>query len=268
MRFVYTKYGILTEDRARELLEACGDGMDECGYAGDMDDTRMGGFPDSKSPIKVVIVGDDSQLEEADTSSAADGGSVTGTQVALSKPQGPSGAPAPSGASVTKESLRRYAKIILEAKKLKRLLEQKVEEGQLTPELEEEISNFLLNTAHLRNFFANFLSTDDTDDSSSAPIQLNHDILPELSQVNRALLNIRRFLTTGQRAMLGANFKRPQPRVTSESFNRHAEYLLETWLEEELHGDQDELDIAPPYGKLTRADFKNLQRRKSTHKKD
>lgn len=57
----------------------------------------------------------------------------------------------------------------------------------------------------------------------------------------------------------------------TESFNRRAERLLEAWLEEEveeeLHGDQDELDIAPPFGKLTGADFRNLGK-KSEHKKE
>jgi len=31
--------------------------------------------------------------------------------------------------------------------------------------------------------------------------------------------------------------------VVAERFNRHAEALLEAWLEEELHGDQDKLDL-------------------------
>ena len=75
--------------------------------------------------------------------------------------------------------------------------------------------------------------------------------------------------------------KRGEPRVVispsndlKEAFNRRAEALLEAWMEEsifedsvyeELHGDQDELDVAPPYGKLTGADFKNLGK-KSAHK--
>lgn len=53
-------------------------------------------------------------LEEGDTSTPADGGSVTGTQATGSGPNGPAGAPSPSGAAVTKESFNRRAEDLLE----------------------------------------------------------------------------------------------------------------------------------------------------------
>ncbi len=115
MKLIYTNYGILTEERVRELQE-CGYGVDECGYAGDMDSIRMGGFPDDREPMKVIVVrSEDDMLEEGDTSTPADGGSVTGTQVAVAMPNGPGGAPSASGAYVTKESFNRRAEALLEA---------------------------------------------------------------------------------------------------------------------------------------------------------
>jgi len=59
--------------------------------------------------------------------------------------------------------------------------------------------------------------------------------------------------------------------TVQESFNRRAEALLEAWMEEEteeeeLHGDQEELDVAAPFGKLTGADFKALGQ-KAAHEK-
>lgn len=176
LRLVYTNHGILTEERVRELKES-GYEMEECG-SWDAEGPAMMDEP------KVIVIrsgleeeaeqddkyGDrghyspgygsmeEDVLEEGDTSSPADGGSVTGTQVAVGMPSGPGGAPAPSGAA-----------------------------------------------------------------------------------------------------------------VTSEGFNRRAEALLEAWMEEEteeeeLHGDQEELDVAAPFGKLTGADFKALGQ-KAAHEK-
>lgn len=120
MKLIYTNYGILTEERVRELKE-CGYGVDECGMAGE-----MGGGPirmsadyhemDGEEPVRVVILGPGQEdvLEEGDTSTPADGGSVTGTQVAVAMPSGPGGAPAPSGAAVTKEAFNRRAEALLE----------------------------------------------------------------------------------------------------------------------------------------------------------
>jgi hypothetical protein len=168
MKLIYTNLGILTEDRVRELKE-CGYEMEECGMAGSYDDQeplRMGAdyheMPQHDMPAKIIVVRgglEEDVLEEGDTSSPADGGSVTGTQVAVAMPNGPAGAPSPSGGA-----------------------------------------------------------------------------------------------------------------VVAETFNRRAEALLEAWLEEEkksdddLEGDQDELDVAPPFGKLTGADFKTLGK-KAAHKK-
>lgn len=123
MKLVYTNYGILTEERVRELKEY-GLGVDECGMTGemsgapirmahdyhDMDEPEMGA-----TPKIIVIRGEGDMLEEGDTSTPADGGSVTGTQATGSAPNGPAGAPSPSGAAVTKESFNRRAEALLEA---------------------------------------------------------------------------------------------------------------------------------------------------------
>lgn len=120
MKLIYTNYGILTEERVRELKE-CGYDMDECGMAGEMGgpSMRMGhGYHDmdEEEPVaKVIIIGgEEDMLEEGDTSTPADGGSVTGTQATGSGPNGPAGAPSPSGAAVTKESFNRRAEDLLE----------------------------------------------------------------------------------------------------------------------------------------------------------
>jgi len=170
MKLIYTNLGILTEERVRELKE-CGYEMEECGVAGGYDDSmpmRMGaryhemdGAMEEPEAIIIKVAPEEGMLEEGDTSSPADGGSVTGTQVAVGIPSGPGGAPSPAGAA-----------------------------------------------------------------------------------------------------------------VTAEAFNHRAEALLEAWMKEEkekdedddLEGDQDELDVAPPFGKLTRADFKSLGK-KAAHKK-
>jgi len=154
IRLIYTNHGILTEERVRELKE-CGYEMEECG-SWEVEGPSMRTQHDE--PVAKVIIlgpGQEDVLEEGDTSTPADGGSVTGTQVGNVGPQGIAGSAAsanPGGA----------------------------------------------NTVH-------------------------------------------------------------------EAFNRRAESLLEAWMEEELRGDQDELDVAPPYGELTGADFKNLGK-KSAHK--
>lgn len=121
MKLIYTNYGILTEERVRELKE-CGYGVEECGMAGEMagPPMRMGaGYHemDGEEPVKVVILGPGQEdvLEEGDTSTPADGGSVTGTQVAVAMPSGPGGAPAPAGSSVVAESFNRRAEALLEA---------------------------------------------------------------------------------------------------------------------------------------------------------
>lgn len=179
LRLVYTNHGILTEERVRELKE-CGYEMEECG-SWDAEGPAMMDEP------KVIVIrsgleeeaeqddkyGDrghyspgygsmeEDVLEEGDTSIAADGGSVTGTQAGNVGPQGTAGSAAsgnPGGANTVKES-----------------------------------------------------------------------------------------------------------------FNRRAEALLEAWMEEEteeeeLHGDQKELDVAAPFGKLTGADFKALGQ-KAAHEK-
>lgn len=126
MKLIYTNHGILTEERVRELRE-CGYEMEECGYAGAMDGEsaiRMGGGyhdMDPEEPVaKVVILGPGQEdvLEEGDTSSPADGGSVTGTQVGNVGPQGVAGSAAsgnPGGANTVHESFNRRAERLLEA---------------------------------------------------------------------------------------------------------------------------------------------------------
>ena len=122
MKLIYTNFGILTEERVRELKE-CGYGVEECGMAGEMagPSMRMGGGymgDEMSEPVTRVVVvgpGQEDVLEEGDTSTPADGGSVTGTQATGSAPNGPAGAPSPSGAAVTKESFNRRAEALLEA---------------------------------------------------------------------------------------------------------------------------------------------------------
>lgn len=127
MKLIYTNYGILTEERVRELRE-CGYELEECGVAGGYDDSmpmRMGaGYhemdmakPEGVTVIKLVPGGpmEEDVLEEGDTSNPADGGSVTGTQEAVAPPHGAAGAPSPSGAYVTKEAFNRRAEALLEA---------------------------------------------------------------------------------------------------------------------------------------------------------
>lgn len=119
MKLIYTNLGILTEERVRELKE-CGYGVDECGMAGEMagPSMRMGGGYLGDEPVTRVVVvgpGQEDVLEEGDTSTPADGGSVTGTQASGSPPNGPAGAPAPSGAAVTREVFNRRAEALLEA---------------------------------------------------------------------------------------------------------------------------------------------------------
>lgn len=121
MKLIYTNHGILTEERVRELKE-CGYEMEECGMAGAYDDKsplRMGAdyheMPEDKPNIIVVRGLEEDVLEEGDTSNPADGGSVTGTQVAVAAPSGPGGAPSPSGAAVTAEAFNHRAEALLEA---------------------------------------------------------------------------------------------------------------------------------------------------------
>jgi hypothetical protein len=98
IRMIYTNHGILTEEHVRELKEY-GYEMEECGsWEVENPVVHMShGMSDPSSKI-ILIRGDG--LEEGDTSSPADDGSVTGTQVALSMPNGPGGSPSPSGANV------------------------------------------------------------------------------------------------------------------------------------------------------------------------
>lgn len=146
IRMIYTNHGILTEEHVRDLKE-CGYEMEECGSweveAPSMRvyDRYMG--DEMEEPVAKVLVvrgsgleegehqddkyGDrsnyspdygsmeEASLTEGDTSSPADGGSVTGTQVALAMPSGPGGAPSPSGAAVTKEAFNHRAEALLEA---------------------------------------------------------------------------------------------------------------------------------------------------------
>jgi hypothetical protein len=154
MKFIYTNYGILTEDHVRELKEY-GYGVDECG-SWDVEEgapLRMSnGYigDEMEAPSSKVILIRGGGLEEGDTSSPADGGSVTGTQVALSMPNGPGGAPSPSGANVP---------------------------------------------------------------NSSEPKSKPDVVVPPSMDMKR------------------------------ENYNRHVERILEAWMEEELHGDQDKLDL-------------------------
>jgi hypothetical protein len=133
MKLIYTNLGILTEERVRELKE-CGYGVDECGMAGEMagPSLRMGGGymgDEISEPVTRVVVvgpGQEDVLEEGDTSTPADGGSVTGTQVGNVGPQGvpgsaasgnPGGAnvPNPSEPKTKKESFNHRAEALLEA---------------------------------------------------------------------------------------------------------------------------------------------------------
>lgn len=107
VRLVYTNHGILTEERVRELKE-CGYEMEECGSwdVGGPTGLRSSDRYMGDEPVaKVVIVGPGQEdvLEEGDTSTPADGGSVTGTQVGNVGPQGTPGSAAsgnPGGANV------------------------------------------------------------------------------------------------------------------------------------------------------------------------
>lgn len=191
MKLIYTNYGILTEERVRELKEY-GYGVEECGMAGEMagPPMRMGGGymgDEVSEPVtKVVILepGQDGVIEEGGMASTAGTQSYSSNQGVVEV--GPQGGIAGSAASGNPG-------------------------GANVPD----------------------------------PME-----------------------------------KRGEPRVVispsndlKEAFNRRAEALLEAWLEEEakkeekdeLHGDQDELDVAPPFGKLTGTDFKNLGK-KSAHK--
>ena len=117
VRLIYTNHGILTEERVRELKE-CGYEMEECG-SWDVEGPKMRTQYDE--PVaKVVILGpgEEEVLEEGDTSTPADGGSVTGTQVANVAPQGITGSAAsgyPGGANTVHESFNRRAERLLEA---------------------------------------------------------------------------------------------------------------------------------------------------------
>ena len=116
VRLIYTNHGILTEERVRELKE-CGYEMEECG-SWDVKGPSMTARHDE--PVaKVVILGpgEEDVLEEGDTSSPADGGSVTGTQVANVGPQGTTGSAAsgnPGGANTVHENFNRRAERLLE----------------------------------------------------------------------------------------------------------------------------------------------------------
>lgn len=121
MRFVYTKYGIVTEERAAELqeLDTCGGAMDECGFAGEMEPIRMGGFPDSKEPVKVIVVSGDSMLGEGgmDGPEGSPGYSSNQGVVGVG-PQGIPGSAAggnPGGANTVRESFNQYAEFLLES---------------------------------------------------------------------------------------------------------------------------------------------------------
>lgn len=117
VRLFYTNHGILTEERVRELKE-CGYEMEECG-SWDVEGPSMKTQHDEPM-AKVVILGPGQEdvLEEGDTSSPADGGSITGTQVGNVGPQGIAGSAAsgnPGGANTVHESFNRRAERLLEA---------------------------------------------------------------------------------------------------------------------------------------------------------
>ena len=146
IRMIYTNHGILTEEHVRDLKEY-GYEMEECG-SWDVEGPSMGVSDrymgdEMEEPVANVLVvrgsgleegehqddkyGDrsnyspdygsmeEASLTEGDTSSPADGGSGTGTQVALAMPIGPGGAPSPSGAAVTEEAFNHRAERLLEA---------------------------------------------------------------------------------------------------------------------------------------------------------
>ena len=57
----------------------------------------------------------------------------------------------------------------------------------------------------------------------------------------------------------GANVPNPsEPKTKNEAFNHRAERILEAWLEEELHGDQDKLDLDDD-GKIEASDLEMLR---------
>lgn len=196
IRMVYTNHGVLMEERVRELREY-GYEMEECGSwevegpSMRVSDRYMG--DEMEEPVAKVLVvrgsgleegehqddkyGDrnkyspgygsmeESSLTEGETSSPADGGSVTGTQVGNVGPQGIPGSAAsgnPGGANVPNSS---------------------------------------------------------------------------------------------------------EPKTKKEAFNHRAERILEAWMEEELHGDQDKLDINKN-NKLDKFDFMALRNKKKKAKKE
>jgi len=141
MKLIYTNYGILTEERVRELKE-CGYGVDECGMAGSWGEDAEMHFPETeeKPVAKVIVIRGPSAedvLEEGDTSNPAVDGSGQGTQVAVSMPNGPAGAPAPSGAAVHAESFNRRAEALLE-KWMKEEVEEELKGDQDKLDLDDD----------------------------------------------------------------------------------------------------------------------------------
>ena len=103
MKLIYTNFGILTEERVRELKE-CGYEMDECGMAGEMagPSMRMGaGYHemDEEEPVKVVVIGPGQEdvLEEGGMASTAGTPSYSSNQGVVEL--GPQGGIAGSAAS-------------------------------------------------------------------------------------------------------------------------------------------------------------------------
>lgn len=152
MKLIYTNYGILTEERVRELKE-CGYEMEECGCAGEMDDEspiRMGaGYHemDEEEPVKVVVIGPGQEdvLEEGgmDGPEGSPGYSLN-AGVANVGPQGTAGSAAsanPGGANVPeptkRESFNRRAEALLEAW-MKEEVEEKLHGDQDKLDLDDD----------------------------------------------------------------------------------------------------------------------------------
>lgn len=123
MKLIYTNYGILTEERLREMKE-CGYNMDECGMAGEMGgpSMRMGhGYHDmdEEEPVaKVIIIGgEEDMLVEGGVDGPEGSPGFAGNQIANVGPQGTPGSAAsgnPGGANIVEEAFNQFAEYLLD----------------------------------------------------------------------------------------------------------------------------------------------------------
>lgn len=119
MKLIYTNYGILTEERVRELKE-CGYGVDECGMAGSWGEDAEMHFPETEEePVAKVIVirgpGQEDVLEEGGPEGSP--GYSLNAGVATVGPQGTPASAAsgnPGGANIVEEAFNQFAEYLLD----------------------------------------------------------------------------------------------------------------------------------------------------------